>query len=122
MWLQAYTLLGEEAMVKGVRHRYLAVKIESEKSFPKNIFMKAVLNSICRLYGIYGLSRTPISLIEYKTDEKSAILRCSHDSTDQLRSAISSITEIEGTPVYLRVIMISGTIKALKRKISKNFP
>lgn len=109
-------------MVKGVRHRYLAVKIESEKSFPKNLFMKAVLNAVCRLYGIYGLSQTPISLIEYKKGEKYAIIRCSHDSTDLLRSAISSITEIDGTPIYLRVIMISGTIKALRRKIGRISP
>jgi len=108
-------------MVKGVRYRYLAIKVESEEKFPKSLFMRTLINSISRLYGLYGLSKTTLSLIEYDEDERYAIIRCDHASVELVRSSVASVTKINEIPVYLRTVLISGTLKALKRKLNEAF-
>ncbi|RJS81492.1 hypothetical protein CW709_04950 [Candidatus Bathyarchaeota archaeon] len=107
-------------MVKGVRYRYLAIKVESKERFPKDLFMRTLINAVSRLYGLYGLSKTTLSLIEYNEDKRYAIIRCDHSSVDLIRSSVASVTKINEIPVYFRTVLISGTLKTLRRKLSES--
>ena len=104
-------------MIKRDRFRYLALKLECEGNIPKTALIESIYYSILRLFGIYGLSHCRISLIEYAPDRKYAILRCRHKAIDLVRAALASITKINDEEVSVRILLVSGTIRALKRKM-----
>jgi len=104
---------------KGVRRRYLAVKIDSGEAFDSREIMNAVWNAVSKLYGEYGASKTGLALIEYDMEGKFAVIRTVHTALDMVRTALTSITKINDKSATLHVITVSGTIKALYRKMKK---
>lgn len=99
------------------RRRYLALKIESAEKFEAKELLDALWGAILKLLGEYGASKTGLTLIDYDREKGLAIIRTAHTEVEKLRAAIASITEIIGKPVAVHVLMISGTLKALSRKI-----
>ena len=106
-------------MLKKTRARYLALTIDSEGMFGSREFMSAVWDAVLRLYGECGASRTGLALIDYDAEKKLAILRTVHTAVDMVRAALVSITKIRDKPVAVHVLAVSGTIKALSKKIKQ---
>lgn len=100
-----------------VKRRYLALKIDSNEDFSSKEFMDTVWSALLRLYGEYGASRTSLTLIDYDAEEKLAIIRASHTETEKVRAAVASITEIMAKPAAVHVLKVSGTLRALRKKI-----
>ena len=105
--------------MKRVKRRYLALTIDSREAFGSNEFMHAVWAAVSRLYGEYGASRTGLSLIGYNGERKLVILRTVHTTLGMVRTALASITKIEGKPTAVHVLAVSGTLKALHQKIDR---
>jgi ribonuclease P/MRP protein subunit POP5 len=99
------------------RRRYLALKVQSEEKFDGRAVMDAVEASIERLFGEYGASQANLRLIEYFPQDNLLMLRCSHKALEKVRAAIASTTKINGKVAALHVVGVSGTIKALSKKI-----
>lgn len=99
-----------------MRRRYLALKIDSEEAFSSREFMDAVWNGVLKLYGEYGASQTGLALIDYDEEKNFAVVRCVHKAVEIVRTAVASITKIGGKPVAVRVLRVSGTLKALYNK------
>lgn len=78
--------------------------------------MDAFEQQLSLLFGVKGLSKADLRLIEYKPENMNGILRCSHNQLTQVRAALAHLTEIGGAPATIRVNRVSGTIKALRRK------
>ena len=102
-------------MLKKVKRRYLALKIESCETPRSNEFMETIWETISRLYGEYGASQTSLSLINFDDKNNSAILRTGHTTVDVVRTALASITRIKDKPAAVHVLAVSGTIKALHK-------
>ena len=100
-----------------MRKRYLAFRVASEHSANKRDVADAVWNAILKLFGEYGASQTHLALIEYNQEKRWGIIRCSHRTVEMVRAAVASITEINRKPVALHVLGVSGTLKALRRKV-----
>jgi len=100
-----------------LRRRYFAIKLETEEEIDRRKVVNAIWNAIYELFGDYGASKVGLATIEYKKKEKLLILRCYHKAVDMVRAAIAFITKIGDKPVAMHVIAVSGTIKALRRKI-----
>jgi len=105
--------------LKKTRRRYLALTIDSDETFGSREFMSAVWDAVLRLYGEYGASRTGLTLIDYDAEKKLTILRTLHTTVDMVRAALASITKIREKPVAIHVLKVSGTIKALSKKIKQ---
>lgn len=105
--------------MKRVKRRYLAIQIESQFSIQNRTFINAIWESVTKLYGEYGASQTNLSLIDYDSKNKQAIIRTNLSSLNLVRSSLVTITSINGGLVSLHVLSISGTIKALKKSIQK---
>ena len=103
-----------------MRRRYIAVGIDSDRMFDGRDVREAVLDSVLRLFGEYGASRSELALIEYDQERKQAILRCSHEALDLVKASIVAMTEISGEKATVRIMLVSGTLKSLRRKISKS--
>ncbi|MBX5321488.1 MAG: Rpp14/Pop5 family protein [Candidatus Bathyarchaeota archaeon] len=101
-----------------VKRRYLALKIDSTEKFDSREFMDAVWSAFLRLYGEYGASRVGLALIDYDAEKKFAIIRVTHTETTKVRAAVASITEIMAKPAAVHVLKVSGTLRALRKKIN----
>ena len=102
-----------------VKHRYLAIQIDSSYSFNPRDIIDQIWNSINTLYGEYGASKISLRLIDYNQENSQLIIRIDLFSLDLVRSSIAIITSINNKQISLHVISISGTIKALKKNLSK---
>ena len=103
-------------MLKRLKRRYLAVKIDSAEKFSQKEFMDVVWGSLSRLYGEYGASRSGLAPIHYDEEEGLAVLRALHDEVRKVRAALAVVTKMNGKPVVLHVEAVSGTIRALRNK------
>lgn len=103
--------------MKDVRRRYLALHVDSAESFSSGELMSAVWNAVMKLYGEYGASQAGLRLISYEPQERFGIVRVGHRNLDMVRASLASITSIESRPATVHVLRVSGTIKALKKKI-----
>jgi ribonuclease P/MRP protein subunit POP5 len=102
--------------LKTVRRRYLAVKIDSVQEIEERELKNAIWNTLGRLFGEYGASKTGFVLISYDTAKNYAVLRCASPMLEAFRASLASLTEISGKPAAIHVLGVSGTLKSLKRK------
>ncbi|MGB9756752.1 MAG: Rpp14/Pop5 family protein [Candidatus Bathyarchaeales archaeon] len=107
--------------MKKVKRRYLALKIDSDGTFSSKDFMDTVWSAVSKLYGEYGASQTGLALIDYDMEKGFAIIRTTHTAVKIVRTALASITKIGNKPAAIHVLTVSGTIKALYKKL-ENMP
>jgi RNase P/RNase MRP subunit POP5 len=100
-----------------VRRRYLALKIDSDETFNSKDFMDTVWSAVSKLYGEYGASQTGLSLIDYNMEKGFAVIRTANTAVNMVRTALASITKIGNTPTAIHVLTVSGTIRALYKKL-----
>ena len=99
------------------RRRYLALKVQSEQPLDGKTVMDAVHASVHRLFGEYGASRANLKMIDYNPQTDHLVIRCSHKALEEVRAAIASTIEIDGKAAAVHVFGVSGTLKALSKKI-----
>ena len=103
-------------MPKGVRRRYLALKLMSKQSMSRKDLMKTIWDAIIQLFGEYGASQTSLTLIKYDPERNYVIIGCSHKALEMVKASIASITEINGKPAAIHIQRVSGTLKALFKR------
>lgn len=108
-------------MLEKVRRRYILVKIDSENGIKKRDFQNALWSSIIRLFGEYGASQVEATLIEYDEEKGTAILRCPHRALSIVRAAMAAIRRINSTEAAVHVLLVSGTLRALRKKSKEIF-
>ena len=106
-------------MLKRVKRRYLGVEIDSEDAMSSGDFIDAVWKAILKLYGEYGASRTGLSLIDFNPEKKLGIIRTSQAAVEMVRAALTSVVKIRDKPVAIHVLTVSGTIRALYKKMEQ---
>ncbi len=60
--------------------------------------------------------QTRIRFIDYNADKSWGILRCDHRSVESIRFLVNTINQHHEGQIFLQIVGVSGTIKALKRK------
>jgi RNase P/RNase MRP subunit POP5 len=106
-------------LLKRVRRRYLALEIDAEKMLSSEELMDVVWGAVLRLYGEYGASRAGLTLIDYDAEKQFAVIRVAHTSLEMVRTALASIMRVGNVSVCVHVLRVSGTIKALYRKVNR---
>ena len=95
--------------------------MDCEKPPNEKDFLNALRSSVIRLFGEYGASQTEIFLVEYDPEIKYAIVRCSHKSLPMIRASIAAVTRVAGEPIAIHVLLVSGTLRALRRRMQNIF-
>ncbi|MEM3640325.1 MAG: Rpp14/Pop5 family protein [Candidatus Bathyarchaeia archaeon] len=103
-------------MLKKVKRRYLALKINSDETFVSKELMDVIWDAFLKLYGEYGASRSGMKLIHYDDKQKLAVLRVAHSEVEAVIAVLASITKIQSKPAAIHVLKVSGTIKALSMR------
>jgi ribonuclease P/MRP protein subunit POP5 len=100
------------------RRRYIAYQVISQEKFLFQDLTNAIWHSILNLLGELGASHLDLWIVKDTYDEKKqiGILRCSHDNVEQLRAALALIERIGDVRVIVKVLGVSGSIKATKMK------
>lgn len=104
--------------MKLYRNRYLAFKIISESVFSSEDIVHCIWRTLINLFGEVGGSRTNFWLIEY-SESGYGILRCTHTSVDVMKSVLAAVYELNGSPLIMNVLGVSGTIKGVRRFIQE---
>ena len=99
-----------------MRRRYLAIRVESEGSVNRGEVTDAIWKAVGQLFGEYGASQLGMVMIEYDEQRSHGVVRCSHKTLPMLKASIASITKINGKSTAIRVLRVSGTLKALHKK------
>jgi len=99
-----------------IKRRYLLVQISGSETVDERAFMDAVWDAVLQLFGEYGASQTNLILMKFSLKSNYAVLRCSHKALDMVRASLASITQMNCKPVSIRVLGVSGTLKALSRQ------
>ncbi|MEM2320763.1 MAG: Rpp14/Pop5 family protein [Candidatus Bathyarchaeia archaeon] len=108
----------EWGLLARARRRYILAKINAEKIPDRKDFEKALWGSIIRLFGEYGASQVDLLIIEYNQEGGYIIIRCSHAALPIVRASIAAITKVGDEEVAIYTLLVSGTIKALRRKMA----
>ncbi len=101
--------------MKRVKRRYLAVQIDCDGTLSQRDFLDTVWNAVTRLYGEFGASQTGLALMDFDEENKTAIIRISLTTLQQVRASLVSITQIRSIAAAIHVIAVSGTIKSLRK-------
>ena len=102
------------------RHRYVFFEVEtlSNASFGEHDLRRALWFEAQNLYGDVTSAETRAELVEYE-DGRSlgvGVVRCAHDSVEETRAAIACLDEVHDDPVGVRVVGVSGTLEAGRKK------
>jgi RNase P/RNase MRP subunit POP5 len=82
--------------------------------------MDSIWSAIIRLYGEHGASQTWLGMISYDIENRLAIIRVTNAAADTVRTAIATMTTIGDKPASIHVIAVSGTIKALIKRVKQH--
>ena len=104
--------------MRQMRKRYVALKIDSTQTFDEKRLTNAIWDKVYQLFGEIGASQTALSKINYDKELEILVIRCSHKKLDETIAAIATIMEIDEVHVAFQVIAVSGTLKALRKKLS----
>ena len=103
--------------VRRRRKRYLALRAEGNVPKDGRELEEIILKALLSLFGQDGASRADLKLIEYDGEEGVGIVRCSHKHMGLVRAAIASVVEHEGRPLAIHVVDVSGTLRALRKRL-----
>ncbi|MEM3627935.1 MAG: Rpp14/Pop5 family protein [Candidatus Bathyarchaeia archaeon] len=106
-------------MLKKVKRRYLALKIDSTEKIGSKELIDSVWNAVLKLYGEYGASQTGLTLISYDDERQLAVIRVAHTALKTVRASIATITRIGEKPATIHILTVSGTIKTLNKRMEK---
>jgi len=106
-------------LLRKTKRRYLALEIDSTETIEAKEFMDAVWSVIIRLYGEHGASKTGLTMIDYNMESKLALIRVTNAASDIVRAAVATMTKMGGKPVSVHVIAVSGTIRALCKRVKQ---
>lgn len=102
-----------------MRRRYIAVEVNCEQNIDWRDILDAVYNSLLRLFGEYGASLAELALIDYDPKVNHAIFRCTRKALDMVKASIVAVREIYRNEAAIQILHVSGTLKALKKRLAR---
>ncbi|WP_297497472.1 ribonuclease P protein component 2 [Thermococcus sp.] len=103
------------------KHRYIAFQVVGERSFKKEEVRRAVWEASLSTLGVLGSAKAKPWFIKFDEKSQTGIVRVDRKHVEELRFALTLVTEINGSKTIFRTLGVSGTIKRLKRNFLSNF-
>ena len=100
--------------------RYALVKIVSDSRVSNQQFDEALKASVRRYFGEIGFSRINPQVVRYDVSSSTGIVSCDREALKDLESAVALITKCSQEDVAAVVLQVSGTIKGLRSRVSRN--
>ena len=100
------------------RKRYIAFQVITEDKVLLNDVFNSIWHSLLNFLGEYGVANAGIWISKANYDEakKLGIIKCNHTSVEHVRTSLALIQRIGDSRAIVKVLGVSGTIKAAKKK------
>lgn len=102
------------------RWRYLAVSFETwpDASPDRNSLQRHIWFAAQNLLGDVGSAEIDLTVVRFERWEGGgeAIVRIRRGEADRARAVLTTVAQVDGAPVGLRVVGISGTVRACEEK------
>jgi len=98
------------------RNRYLAFETISDSTFKRDEIIRAIQNSCLGFLGELGTSKTGLWLMDWDGRKRKGILKVTHKTVDEVRASMALVKDIGRKPCILKVLGVSGTVKAAREK------
>ncbi|MBI5060936.1 MAG: ribonuclease P protein component 2 [Candidatus Aenigmarchaeota archaeon] len=101
-----------------LKKRYIIFEVISEQQIEYGELVSVVWNSLLSLLGDAGASEARVWIIQNLYDNKNqrGVIRCKHDSVEEVRSSLALINIIGEGKVIIKILGVTGTIKSAKSK------
>ena len=95
------------------KKRYLVFELIADKKFSLSEVSEEVEKAIKEFFGQLGLSKaSPLFLKEKFNQEKQKfVVKVNHKHVDELKAALTLSKSIKNTPIIIKSIITSGTLK-----------
>jgi len=95
------------------KKRYIVFEILAEQKFSFHVIKTEIQNSLQRFLGYEGMAKaSPMILAErFNEQQKRFMVKISNTSVDQVKAALVFSTHIQNTPIIIRSLITSGTLK-----------
>lgn len=97
------------------KERYLLFEVLCEKRSEKYV-KSEIYRAIREFLGTLGFARSWAVIVEYHESLGKGILMCRNKELNVIILALTLISRIHDKPASVRVRLVSGTIKRLKKK------
>jgi len=100
------------------KKRYIAYEVISESKVDFDSVSNAIWYSIINFLGEKGAAEADAWVIKnaYDASKQIGILKCSHTDVENVRAAMALVQKVGESRAIVRVLGISGTIKAARNK------
>lgn len=109
------------------RFRYLVAEVTAPAGIPEEAFLQAFRREVRDLFGDSGAAAVDARVDAWSPlrppgDRPGAwrarlLLRTVREETDGARAALAVLREVEGRPVAVRVLGLSGTLRGARRRM-----
>jgi RNase P/RNase MRP subunit POP5 len=96
--------------------RYFLVRVICERPLSGERFEGALVSSVRRLFGEFGLARIGPKVMRFEATDSEAVIACNKEGAEDLQAAIGLISHHAETTITAITMRVSGTIKGLGRK------
>ncbi len=95
------------------KKRYVVFEVLSSKKFSFPEIKEEVEAALLRFFGQWGLAKSAPVLIKEKfnAEKQRFAIKINHKYIDELRAALTLSKKIKNTPVIIKSIITSGTLK-----------
>jgi len=103
------------------RKRYVAFEVSGDRDFSFESVRKSVLDSAFSFLGFKGLSKCSLHVMSNFWDSKSGrgVLRVNRGCLDDVKSCLLLVSGVDGVEASVRSVLVSGSLKSLKSKLSE---
>ncbi len=100
------------------KKRYLAYRTVSDEKVAFPELNNAIWYSIMNFMGEKGVSEADVWIMKntYNEEKKMGLIRCAHTAVEDVRTALALVQKIGENRLIIRVLGISGTMKAAGKK------
>ncbi len=98
------------------KKRYIAFEIISDDEIDYKYVLSALWKSMINLFGEHGAAQSHVWVIKNLYGGNRGLIRCRHDMTEEVRSALTFIKILGDHKAIIKVLGITGTIKTAKIK------
>ena len=104
--------------MKQIKHRWIAFENLGEPISTKEL-ISAIRRESLRLYGILRAGDLKFLLVEFNEEKQFGIIRVSLKGLRMLRTIFFFLREINGKKVLFNDLLVSGTIRSLRKKLKE---
>ncbi len=96
--------------MKLVRWRYLILAVISPKNLSDlgDVIAKTLRKNMVKMFGFIHYASAKLKMLYCSAERGIIVVQCSHKYLSKVRAALTLISEVEGIPVIVRTLKVTG--------------